>query len=431
MSCSTRLNSGLLFVDWQYNKMTSKERILAAWNGISADHVPLTTWCFGLPVPPRLRWKNKGEEITFWYSKRMEYLHTLPPQTWDLEDDFKRVLAWQSLGIDDILDVSVPWSMNPEVTWKDSRLKPTINEHYLVLVREYSTPAGTLRHAVRQTEEKQGDGWVIQPDYVPLVEDFNIPRAVEHAVSSPADIPKLRYLFGPPDDKAKRWFTERVQKVREFAEKNDVPVQAWSAFGMDAAVWFTGTEKSILMAMDEPKAFGELMEIIAEADLGRTELAASTSGVDMVVERGWYSSTDFWSPKLFDTYVYPHIVKLAEMAHKYGKKFAYVMTTGVEKLGPRLADAGVDVLYFVDPVQDNISLEKVRDALGQRMTLVGGTNALSLASGDRQRIEKEIKHAIDVLGPTNRFILHPVDAVFPDTPWEGIEQMIEIWQKYR
>ena len=119
------------------------------------------------------------------------------------------------------------------------------------------------------------------------------------------------------------------------------------------------------------------------------------------------------------------------VAHKYGKKFAYVMTTGVERLGSRLADAGVDVLYFVDPVQDNISLEKARDVLGQRMTLVGGTNALSLASRDRQRIEKEIKRAIDVLGPTNRFILHPVDAVFPDTPWEGIEQMIEIWQKYR
>ena len=74
------------------------------------------------------------------------------------------------------------------------------------------------------------------------------------------------------------------------------------------------------MAMDEPKAFEELMEIIAEADIGRTELAASTQGVDMVVERGWYSSTDFWSPRLFDQFVYPYIVELAEVAHKYGKK---------------------------------------------------------------------------------------------------------------
>jgi len=410
--------------------MTTKERILAAWNGLSSDHVPLTTWCFGLPVPAHVRWKKIGEEVKFWYSKRMEHIHTLP-QEWDLEDDFKRVLAWQSLGIDDILEVSVPWSMNPEITWKDSKIEAKTNEQYPVLVREYVTPEGMLRHAVRQTGEEQGEGWVIQPDYVPLIEDFNIPRGVEHAVSSPADIPKIRYLFCSPNDEAKTWFTERMQKVREFAEKNGIPVQAWSAFGMDAAVWFAGTESLILMAMDDPRAFEELMEIIAEADLGRTELAASTPGVDMVVERGWYSSTDFWSPRLFDKFIYPYIVKLTEAAHKHGKKFGYVMTTGVEKLGPRLADAGVDVLYFVDPVQDKISLEKARDLLGQRMTLVGGTNALSLASGDRARIEREIKHAIDVLGPTNRFILHPVDAVFPDTPWEGIEQMIEIWQKYQ
>lgn len=410
--------------------MTTRERIFAAWNGSPSDHIPLTTWCFGLPVPPHLRWSKDGKERKFWYSKRMEHLHTLP-YAWDLDDDFKRVLAWQSLGVDDILEVSVPWSMNPEVSWNDTTIAATAQEPYPVLVREYTTPAGKLRQAVRYTQEDQGEGWVLQPDYAPLIEDFNIPRAVEHAVSSPADIPKLRHLFRPPDEQARAWFAERMQQVREFAENHHIPVQAWSAFGMDAAVWLSGTENAILMAMDEPEAFGELMKLIAETDLARTELAASTPGVDLVIERGWYSSTDFWSPKLFDRFVYPHLVTLAAAAHKYGKKFGYVMTTGVERLGPRLADAGVDVLYFVDPIQDTITLEKARELLGERMTLVGGTNALSLASKDRTRIEYEIKQAIDVLGPTNRFILHPVDAVFPDTPWEGIEQMIEIWQTYR
>ena len=47
------------------------------------------------------------------------------------------------------------------------------------------------------------------------------------------------------------------------------------------------------------------------------------------------------------------------------------------------------------------------------MTMVGGTNALSLASGDPKRIRDEVRRAIEVLGPTNRFILHPMDAIFP------------------
>ncbi len=151
----------------------------------------------------------------------------------------------------------------------------------------------------------------------------------------------------------------------------------------------------------------------------------------MVVERGWYSSIDFWSPSLFEQFVYPYTAELANIAHKHGVKFGYVMTTGVEVLAPRLADAGVDVLYFVDPVQDGISVERASELLSGRMTLVGGTSALSLSSGDRNRIREEVRKSIDTLGPGNRFILHPVDGIFPDTPWEGVEGMIEAWRDYR
>ena len=410
--------------------MSSRDRILAAINGESYDHVPLTTWCFGFRPPEHLRWSNNGNEVKFWYSKRMEHLHKIE-HDWTLEDDFRRVEAWLSMGIDDILDVSVPWSPESDVTWRDRRIAAGDTDTYPVLVREYETASGPLRHAVRQTGEECGEGWVVQPEEVKLIEDYNIPRGVEHAVSCPSDVLAMKHLYCGPNDDEKAWFVERMSQVKKFADEKGVLVQTWSGFGMDAAVWFCGTEGAIMMALDHPEAFGELMETIADTDCARTELAASTDGVDMVVERGWYSSTDFWSPSLFDKFVYPHIKKLASVAHKYGKKFGYTMTTGVEILGDRLADAGVDVLYFVDPVQDGVSLDRIRDLLGGRMTLVGGTNALSLTSGDSDRIVREVRQAVEAFGPTNRFILHPVDAIFPDTPWEGVEQMIEAWKECR
>jgi hypothetical protein len=410
--------------------MNSRERILAAWNGRHHDQVPLTAWCFGIQPPSQLRWLRHGKEIKHWYSLRMEHIHTLP-EPWELEDDFARVLAWQSLGVDDILDVSVPWAVDPQVTWEDSKTPLHKDQPLPVLVREYHTPSGSLRHAVRQTDEKHGPGWVVQPGYVPIFEDLNLPRAVKHAVSSPAEVPVIKHLYCPPDAQAKEWFAKRMQAVKDFADRNQVPVQAWSAFGMDGVVWLTGPQGAVLMAMDSPQAFGQLVDIVAETDYGRTELAASAPGVDMVIQRGWYSSTDFWSPKLFDLYVYPHLAELASLAHRQGKKLGYVMTTGVAKLGPRLADAGVDVLYYVDPIQDHISLEDARDQLATRMTLVGGTNALSLVSSDRARIRDEVRHAIQVLGPTNRFILAPVDALFPDTPWDGVSTLIDAWRSTR
>jgi hypothetical protein len=101
--------------------LTSRECLLAAWTGKGYDHPPLSAWCFGFRAPPHLRWRNKGREVRFWYSMRMEHIHTLP-EPWELEDDFRRVEAWQSLGVDDLLEVSVPWGLDPAVTWKDSQL---------------------------------------------------------------------------------------------------------------------------------------------------------------------------------------------------------------------------------------------------------------------------------------------------------------------
>ncbi len=76
----------------------------------------------------------------------------------------------------------------------------------------------------------------------------------------------------------------------------------------------------------------------------------------------------------------------------------------------------------------------ITDVIGEipyRMALAGGTNALSLKSGDAERIGDEARRAIELLGRTNRFILHPVDALFPDTPWGGVRQMIEAWKQFQ
>ena len=412
--------------------MTSKERILCTLNGQPPDHIPLTTWCFGFQPPDHLSWANNGEKVSYWYTKRLEFLHTLP-QEWSLEDDFKRALAWLSLGVDDAIDVSVPWSISPKVTWKDSIIPVGAlggDEQYPVMVREYDTPLGKIQHAVRQTG-KEPEGWPIQPDHVPVIEDYNIPRAKKHLISEASEIDQLEYLYCPPDAGQRDWYEKRMASVRQFSEEHGLFVQAWTAFGMDAVVWFTGVDGAVTLSMTEPEAFQKLVNIIEATDYARTELALKTPGIDMVCQRGWYSSTNFWSPELFEAYVLPALKRLTELTHKHGKKFGYVMTTGVETLGPLLADAGVDLLFFTDPVQDGIALTKARDLFGNRMTMVGGLNSVSLVSDDIEKIRCNVKEAIDILGPTNRFILHPVDAIFPDTPWKGVEAMINAWKEFQ
>ena len=409
--------------------MTSKERMITAIKGEEPDRVPLYCWVFGLTAPDYLRWREEGREFLHWYTMRLEHIHTLP-EPWDLSQDFKRVERWLSLGLDDVLDVSVPWSVHPDVQIRDWQEPPSEREPYTLLCREYSTPAGALRHVVRKTEEGQGPGWVVQPPFPQLFEDFNIPRGVEHAVSGPEDIPKLKYLLGDPTSEQLAEFRERMTQIKKFADEKGVMVQGWSAFGMDGIIWLCGVERAVMWAMEDPESFGELVDLMYDFDRRRTEVLLDTGGADMVVQRGWYSSTDFWSPALFRRFVLPHLKELVKMVHEAGLLFAYVMTTGIMAMLEDLCEAGIDLLYFVDPVQDRVDLKELKEKIKGRFAVAGGVNSsITLGKGSPGKIREAVHAAVWALAPGGGFILSPVDALFPDTPWEGVQAMIDAWRE--
>lgn len=406
--------------------MTSRERIRAAIRGEKPDRIPLYAWVFGFRAPEHLRWR----EALHWYTMRLEHIHTLP-EPWGVEQDFRRVDRLLSLGLDDVLEVSVPWRVAPEVEIRDWQEPPSEKEPYPLLCRSYRTPAGVLSHRIRKTEESPSPGWVIQPPHTELLEDFNIPRGVEHAVSGPEDLPRLRYLLQDPGPEQRSEFRERMAQVSRFADDRGVAVQGWSAFGMDGVVWLCGVQNSVLFALEHPDLFQELVDLMYDFDRRRTEILLETASVDIVVQRGWYSSTDFWSPALFRRFVLPSLKDLVDMVHQAGALFAYVMTTGVMDMLEDLCEAGIDLLYFVDPIQDNVDLSALKDALSGRFALAGGVNSgITLGTGTPQEVRKAVHNAMGTLGSGGGFILSPVDALFPDTPWENVEAMIEAWREF-
>ena len=402
--------------------MNSKERILAAINRETVDHIPLYSWCFGFSPPENMRWKKNEKEVKYWYTMRLEHIHTLP-QEWRIEDDFKRVKAWLNLGVDDLLDVSLPWSIHPDVIIKDW-------EEGDILCRSYQTPKGEILQKVKKTEELIPPGWTIQPDKLVVFEDFNLPRSVMFPASIKEDLPKLKYLLQKPDKEQIKEFKARVALIKEFADENGIFVQGWSAFGMDGVIWLCGVERAVISAMTEPEFFQELVDIVFEFDLMRTEMLLDFGGIDMIVQRGWYSSTDFWSPELFKKYVSPNVKKLVRLAHQKGVKFGYVITTGVMTMIEDLIDAGVDLIYFADPEGDNLDLTELKEITKGRISVAGGLSSTMTLNkmNNEDSIREKVRAAMETMGERG-FILSPVDALFPDTPWENVRIMIDTWKE--
>ena len=380
--------------------MTSRERLLCAMRRQDPDHVPL--WNL---------WRN--QEIPFSYRTQTE-----------------RAEAVLGLGLDDTLLLQPPLNKTEHY---DANCVPGIQSHvhrmdapgepYPILVKEWVTPAGTLRQVVRQT-----DDWPYGDD-VRLFSDHNISRSKEMPVKGSADLASLRQLLCEPTAEMIREFREEAARLRRDAERLGVVLEGgWTALG-DAALWLLGTEPLLLMQMDQPDFLEELLETVCVWELRRMTLLLD-AGVEVIVHSAWYECTDFWSPKNYRKLLKPRLRRMVDLAHQAGALFSYIITTSWQPLIDDLLELGIDSLLGVDPIQGKANLPALKRRLGGRICLWGGLNgALTLGHGSPDDVRQATEQAIRTLGPGGGFVLYPVDQVVRETPWSNVEAMIDAWQR--
>ena len=381
--------------------MHPRERLLRTISGEQADRVPLYFRLFGFRPPEHLAWNDSRE----------------------------RLQRWHSVGVDDFLGAKAPVAMHPGVSSRSWEEAPTADMPYTVLHKEYTTPAGAITQAVKWADDLEDSRWHRQSKEVLLMDDFNVPRAVKHPVTGPEDLPALRHLLGDIDEERLPDFRQQVAETKKLAEEEGSIVVGSGLRGTDAAIWFCGVEGAIMAAVDRPEFFEELLDVIHYVDKRQAEVLLD-AGVDMIARRGWYDTTRFWSPALYRRFIKPRLAELVDMAHQAGVKFTYLMSCGVTPLLDDFIDMGIDLHQHLDPVQGGDDLATVKAKLGGKVAVLGGINsAITLGRGTKDEIRAAVNHAMEVMAPGGGFILSPVDCLFPDTPWESVETLIEAWRE--
>jgi len=288
------------------------------------------------------------------------------------------------LGIDDTLTLKVPVSLNPEVKTRIRKVHPK-GETYPLLMKEYHTSEGVLKRVIRQTPD-----WPHGND-IPLFTDFVIPKArsVEYLVESEDDFGPLSSLLGEPSK------MEENGVLVEAGMSSEMGVESGVA-GADALSWLCGLVNTMKAAYLRPS--------FVQRILG--------------------------PPKLYERFILPYVKKLADYTHKHGVKFCYIMSMSIMPLLGFFKEAGIDVLYGVDPVQGGADLEWIEKEVGDRICIWGGVNsAVTLKLWNKQQIRQAVTDAMRVLSPNGGFILSAIDQIFEDTPWENIEAMIDAWKR--
>jgi len=381
--------------------MTSKERILATVRGEAVDHVPL---CFEGVGHPFVLFANR-----------------LYP------DPFARAKYYLDLGVDTAVSIhDLPANAGTYQTRQWTERRP--GEAAEIAITEYVTDAGTLRQEVRRT----GD---YHHPYPPLFSDHHVPpsRSVRYLIRTADDLDALERIFQPPAGEQLAAYRRGVAQARRFCDRHGL-LLAGTLWGVgDPLIWMTGIEPLLMMAMEQPQAMERFVAIVSAWNQARLEIHLD-AGIDLIYRRGWYESTDFWSPSLYRQFFLEPLRREIAATHQAGCVYTYIMNTGAMPLLGMFGELGFDIYSNIDPMAGHTDLGLIKRTVGGQMTLYGGVNNNHIVErGTPQQVRAAVDDAFDALAPGGRFILGPGDSILADSDVcrRNFDTMIDAWKARR
>ena len=312
-----------------------------------------------------------------------------------------------------------------------------------IFCRKLDTPAGPLTGRIRQRE-----GWPAEDDF-PLLKDWLVGRAEEVLVKPEEDLEKLPYLFGAIKDEDIRVLREEAAEADKLAGRHGLlQVGGWKGavrpgvqvdpgvMGCDAMAWLSGYEDVMILSLTKPEVIKEYVRIIHEWNLKQIEVYLEVTQSDLIIRRGWYETTEFWTPGVYREIIAPTLRAEAELVHQAGRKYGYIITSAFVPLLDDILGCGIDVLIGLDPKEGkgtDLSLVKKKFREAGRALWGGVSGPLSVEMGTGEQTEQAVWEALDILGKGGGFILSPVDNVREHTEiaWENTHRFIDVWKANR
>lgn len=387
------------------NTISSRDRMLAALNCQTPEHPPCSFMIFGAL---HQRADHYLDFVQRELDLGLDAFVDLPPRPPSVSNDHYNLHG-------------LPVSYHPEVSIEENVL-PAAEDGEPVMLKTYHTPAGDLTTHVRQTEDWR---W---GHHVPFLDDFLIPRSTKFIVENMDDLAAFQYLLTEPTPSEIEAFRQTSEPAIAFAQERDLLLTGGWGVGADMIGWVHGLATLVYDVYDRPEFVQALLAMIGDWNRLRMAIVLD-AGVDLYIKRAWYENTDFFTPAMWKKLILPELARDAELAHKAGAKFGYIITARVMPLLPLIAEAGVDVLIGVDP--ETYDLAETKRILGGEVCLWGGVNGhLTVEHGTPEAIHQEVATALDTLGPDG-FILSPVDNVREDTPlaMANVKALIQSWRK--
>ena len=181
--------------------------------------------------------------------------------------------------------------------------------------------------------------------------------------------------------------------------------------------------------MDRPEYVKEMLAAINGAKKQRMEILLDL-GLDAVLRRGWYESTDFWNPEMYREFAMPAIQEEIQLAHQADTGYIYLMMTGLMPLLPELAELPFDCLHGAEPALDGQDLGEIHRRLPGKSIFGGISGPEHFGAKKPDVVARAVEESFRLMGKTG-LILGMGDAFRPYWSWENFAVFEETWKRLR
>lgn len=344
--------------------MTSRERMIAAFEGRPVDRLPVAPYIWGAEYV----WKLMGKPI--W-----EVMHG--------EGDMGKAIL-QAIDARHQCDWVIPLHASSGAL------------HGKSFVREDQTQ-------VYFTDDLSGEQFVFHKEGHWLISSHDIGKArVDHqaahahppANKAEADDWLRRVRPGIFDEPAPCFPQRELREQypdRFLCGSTPAPF-AELAYGL-------GFEPTMLMLHETPKLCAYMIETMLSHLPSHCQNLAS-EGYDGAMMVDSWASADVMSPDTYKNWIAPLHKLVSDELHRVGLKSVMYNTGNVMPLLPAISATGFDALSFEERIKGlEMDIAEIRAGLGPDICLFGNFDSYLLLRGDHEAIQREVRRQVGSAGP--------------------------------
>ena len=224
-------------------------------------------------------------------------------------------------------------------------------------------------------------------------------------------------------------FTETLAEIdKTIAAGQAVLSGTWSCFYHNACDFF-GMENYFVKMHTDPAVVDAVTRHIVDFYLEINEKLFKAAGNKI---DAFFFGNDFGSqldllisPEHFDRFVMPYFREFTDQAHRHGYNVVLHSCGSIDRVIPRLIDAGVEVLHPIQAMAKNMEAESLAKKYNGKIVFLGGVDTQRiLPFGTPDDVRAEVRRLKKIFGPN--FIVSPShESILPNVSPENILAMAE------